>query len=81
MVALLNFVYDLFFVFWALVLFSHSAFLLGIIFKSNQNKLKMMIIMLNITIINTYPLKQLISKKLKLLKMNKANNLKFAHEI
>ena len=38
-----------------------------------------MIIMLNITIIDTYPLKQLISKKLKLLKMNKANNLKFAH--
>ena len=61
------------------MLFSHSAFLLGVIFKPNQNKLIMMIIMLNITIIDTYPLKQLISKKLTLLKMNKANNLKFAH--
>ena len=61
------------------MLFSHSAFLLGVIFKPNQNKLIMMIIMLNITIIDTYPLKQLISKKLTLLKMNKVNNLKFAH--
>ena len=61
------------------MLFSHSAFLLGVIFKLNQNKLIMMIIMLNITIIDTYPLKQLISKKLTLLKMNKVNNLKFAH--
>ena len=40
-----------------------------------------MIIKLNKAIIDTYPLKQLISKKLKLPEMNIANNLKFAHEI
>ena len=40
-----------------------------------------MMIMLNITIIDTYPLKKLISKKLKLLQMNIANTLKFAHEL
>ena len=33
------------------------------------------------TIIDTYPLKQSISKKLKLFVMNIANNLKFAHEL
>ena len=39
-----------------------------------------MIIML-ITIINTYSLKQLCSKKLRLLELNIANNLIFAHEL
>ena len=37
--------------------------------------------MLNITIIDTYPFKKLISNKLKLLEMNIANNLKFPHEL
>ena len=37
--------------------------------------------MLNITIIDTYPLKLLISKKLKVLDMNIANKLRFAHEL
>ena len=36
--------------------------------------------MLNITIIGTYQLKQLVSKKLKLLEINITNSLKFAHE-
>ena len=40
-----------------------------------------MIIIINVTIIDTYPLKSLISRKLKLLEMNIANNLKFAHEL
>ena len=40
-----------------------------------------MIIMIYIIIIDTYPLKLLISKKLKLLEMNIANNIKFAHEV
>ena len=37
--------------------------------------------MINITIIDAYPLKSLISKKLTLLEMNIANNLKFAHDL
>ena len=37
--------------------------------------------MIYIIIIDTYPLKLLISKKLKLLEMNIANNIKFAHEV
>ena len=40
-----------------------------------------MIIVINIKIIDTYLLKQLILKKLKLLEMNIANNLKFVHEL
>ena len=49
-----------------------------------------MIIMLNIIIIDTYPLKSLSSKKvkllemrkkLKLLEMNVVNNLKFVHDL
>ena len=40
-----------------------------------------MIIMINITIINTYQLKQLILRKLKLLEMNIDNKLKFAHAL
>ena len=38
-----------------------------------------MIIMTNITIIDTYPVKQLILRKLKLLEMNIENKLKFVH--
>ena len=37
--------------------------------------------MINITIIDTYPLKELILRKLKLLEMNIDNELKFAHEL
>ena len=37
--------------------------------------------MINMIIIDTYPLKLLISKKLKLPHMNIANNLKSAHEL
>ena len=40
-----------------------------------------MIIMINVTIIDTYPLKQLISRKLKLLEVNIDNKLKFAHAL
>ena len=40
-----------------------------------------MIIMINITIIDTYPWKQLIRKKLKLLEMNIDNELKFTNEL
>ena len=40
-----------------------------------------MIIIINITIIDTYLLKQLITRKLKLLEMTVDNKLKFAHEI
>ena len=36
--------------------------------------------MINIAIIDTHPLKILISKKQKILEMNIANNLTFAHE-
>lgn len=41
----------------------------------------MMIIIINITIIDTYSLKQLIPTKLKLLEMNIDYKLKFGHEI
>ena len=37
--------------------------------------------MINITIIDTYPLKELILRKRKLLEMNIDNELKFAHEL
>ena len=57
-----------------LVLISHCAFSLCAIFNPNQNKLIAMIIMINITIIGTYPLKQLISRKLE---MNVDNELNF----
>ena len=40
-----------------------------------------MIITINITIIDIYPLKQLISRKVKLLEMNIYNKLKFAHAL
>ena len=40
-----------------------------------------MIMMINITIIDTYPLKQLILKKLKLIEMNIDCKVKFAHEL
>ena len=60
-----------------LVLISHCAFSLCAIFNPNQNKLIAMIIMINITIIGTYPLKQLISRKLD---MNVDNELKFSNE-
>ena len=40
-----------------------------------------MIIMINTTIIDTYLLKKLISRKLKLLEMNIDNKLKFAHAL
>ena len=40
-----------------------------------------MIIMINVTIIDTYPPKILISRKLKLLHMNIDNKLKFAHAL
>ena len=38
-----------------------------------------MIIMINITITDTYPLKQLVSRKLTLPEINTDNKLKFAH--
>ena len=37
--------------------------------------------MINVSIIDTYPLKQLISRKLKLLEVNIDNKLKFAHAL
>ena len=50
-------------------------------FKPISNKLIIMIITINITIIDIYPLKQLISRKVKLLEMNIYNKLKFAHAL
>ena len=61
-------------------LISHSAFSISTIFKPNSNKLTIMII-INITIIDTYPLKQLISRILKLLEININIKLKFAHAV
>ena len=75
--ALLTFFYKFSLVIWVLVLISHCAFSLCAIFNPNQNKLIAMIIMINITIIGTYPLKQLISRKLE---MNVDNELKFSNE-
>ena len=40
-----------------------------------------MIIIINITIIDKYPMKKLISRKMKLLEINMDNKLKFAHEL
>ena len=40
-----------------------------------------MITIINITIIDTYPLEELIPKKLKLLEINIDNKLKFAYEL
>ena len=54
---------------------------LVLFFKSISNKLIIMIITINITIIDIYPLKQLISRKVKLLEMNIYNKLKFAHAL
>ena len=50
-------------------------------FKPISNKLIIMIITINITIIDIYPLKQLISRKVKLFEMNIYNKLKFAHAL
>ena len=50
-------------------------------FKPISNKLIIMIITINITIMDIYPLKQLISRKVKLLEMNIYNKLKFAHAL
>ena len=50
-------------------------------FKPISNKLIIMIITINITTIDIYPLKQLISRKVKLLEMNIYNKLKFAHAL
>ena len=54
---------------------------LVLFFKPISNKLIIMIITINITIIDIYPLKQLISRKAKLLEMNIYNKLKFAHAL
>ena len=54
---------------------------LVLFFKPISNKLIIMIITINITIIDIYPLKQLISRKVKLLEMNIYNKLKFAHAL
>ena len=54
---------------------------LVLFFKPISNKLIIMIIAINITIIDIYPLKQLISRKVKLLEMNIYNKLKFAHAL
>ena len=48
-------------------------------FKPISNKLIITIITINITIIDIYPLKQLISRKVKLLEMNIYDKRKFAH--
>ena len=40
-----------------------------------------MIIIINITMANTYPIKELISRKLKLFEVNIDNRLKFAHAL
>ena len=53
-------------------------------FKPNGKKLTIMIKMITIIIMEVimeYPLKQLISKKLKLLDMNTDNKLNFVHEL
>ena len=67
--------------FWALVLFSYGAFSLYTIFLAKLNKFIIMIIMINITVIDTYSLKYLIPKKLKLLEMNIDYKLKFGYEL
>ena len=54
---------------------------LVLFFKPISNKLIIMIITINITIIDIYPLKKLISRKVKLLEMNIYNKLKFAHAL
>ena len=54
---------------------------LVLFFKPISNKLIIMIITINITIIDIYPLKLLISRKVKLLEMNIYNKLKFAHAL
>ena len=54
---------------------------LVLFFKPISNKLIIMIITINITIIDIYPLKQLISRKVKLLEMSIYNKLKFAHAL
>ena len=51
-----TFFFDYFF-YWAFSLISHWAFSLCTIFKPNWNELIIMIMMINITIIETYPLK------------------------
>ena len=56
LVGLLDFFYYFPF-FWALLVISHSAFLLCTHFKLNLKKLIIMIIMINIIVIQTYPLK------------------------
>ena len=67
--------------FWALVLIGHSAFHFVLFFKPNSNELIIMITMINITIIETYPLKKLILRKPELLEMTIDNKHKFAHEL
>ena len=59
LVTLLDFFYDFFLFFWVSMLIIHSAFLFHFVlfFKSNWNTLMIMIIMINITIIDKYPLK------------------------
>ena len=49
-----------------------------VFFKPNSKKLKIFTIMINITILETYPLKQLIPKKPKLLEVNIKNKFKSA---
>ena len=51
-----------------------------VFFKPNLNKFITMITMIDITIIDTYPLKSLTSRKLKLLEIYIDNELNFAQE-
>ena len=51
-----------------------------VFFKPNWNKFITMITMIDITIIDTYPLKSLTSRKLKLLEIYIDNELNFAQE-
>ena len=51
-----------------------------VFFKPNWNKFTTMITMIDITIIDTYPLKSLTSRKLKLLEIYIDNELNFAQE-
>ena len=63
------------------MLISLVLFYFGLFFKPNSNKLIIMIIMINIKIIDKYPLKLLISRKFKLFEMNIDNKVKFVHEL